>query len=52
MSNAKVMIINLIVRLIKTTLHKMSQYFPKPYRNFGGNIKIELNFSSYATKLD
>ena len=52
MSNAKVMIIHLIVRLIKTTLHKMSQHFPKPYRNLGGDIKIELNFSSYATKSD
>ena len=52
MSNAKVMIIHLIVRLIKTTLHKMSHHFPKPYRNLGGDIKIELNFSSYATKSD
>ena len=52
MSNAKVMIIHLIVRLIKTTLHKMSQHFPKPYRNLGGDIKIELNFSIYTTKSD
>ena len=27
---------------------KMSQYFPKPFRSFGGNIKGDL--SSYATK--
>ena len=27
----------------------MSQYFP-PYKNFGGNIKVELDLSSYATK--
>ena len=31
MSNGKVMIIHLIVGLIKKTLYKMSQYFPKPY---------------------
>ena len=29
--------------------YKMSQYFP-PYRSFGGNIKVELDLSSYATK--
>ena len=27
----------------------MSQYFP-PYRSFGGNIKVELDLSSYETK--
>ena len=27
----------------------MSQYFP-PYKNVGGNIKVELDLSSYATK--
>ena len=31
MPNGKVMIIYLIVGLIKKTLYKMSQYFPKPY---------------------
>ena len=30
----------------------MSQYFPKPYRAFEGNVKIELDWSSYATKAD
>ena len=30
----------------------MSQYFPKPYRNFGENVKVELYLSSYATKAD
>ena len=30
----------------------MSQYFPKPYRNFGGNVKVQLDLSSYATKVD
>ena len=29
----------------------MSQYFP-PYRTFGGNVKVELDLSSYATKTD
>ena len=28
----------------------MSQNFPKPYRNFGGNVKVELDLSSYGTK--
>ena len=27
----------------------MSQYFP-PYRSFGGNVKVELDLSSYETK--
>ena len=30
----------------------MSQYFPKLYRNFGGNVKVELDLSSYATKAE
>ena len=30
----------------------MSQYFPKPYRNFEGNVKGELDLSSYPTKAD
>ena len=30
---------------------KMSQYFP-PYRSSGGNIKVELDLSNYATKPD
>ena len=29
----------------------MSQYFP-PYRSHGGDIKVELDLSSYATKQD
>ena len=52
MSNGRVMIIHLIVGLIKDTLYEMSQYFPKSYRNFGGNVKVELDLSSHATKLD
>ena len=30
----------------------MSQYFPKPYRTFGGNINVKVDSSNYATKLD
>ena len=30
----------------------MSQHFSKPQRTFGGNIKVELDLSSYATKGD
>ena len=31
---------------------KMSQYFPKPFRNFGGNINVKVDLSNYATKTD
>ena len=30
----------------------MSQYFPKPFRSFGGNIKVKVDLSNYATKAD
>ena len=30
----------------------MSQYFPKPFTNFGGNINVIVDLSNYATKLD
>ena len=46
------MIILLIVGLIKKTLYKMSQYFPKPYEPFGGVINITVDLSNYATKDD
>ena len=46
------MIILLIVGLIKKALYKMSQYFPKPYEPFGGNINVRVDLSSYATKDD
>ena len=36
------MIILLIVGLIKKTLYKMSQYFPKPYEPFGGDMNYIL----------
>ena len=44
------MIILLIVGLIKKTLYKMSQYFPKPYEPFGGDINVKVDLSNYATK--
>ena len=28
----------------------MSQYFPKPFRSFGGNINVKHDLSNYATK--
>ena len=28
----------------------MSQYFPKPYKLFGGDINVKVDLSSYATK--
>ena len=31
---------------------KMSQYFPKPFKNFGRNINAKVDFSNYATKAD
>ena len=30
----------------------MSQYFPKPYETFGGDINIKVDLSNYATKTD
>ena len=30
----------------------MSQYFSKPFRNFGGNINVKVDLSNYATKTD
>ena len=46
------MIIRVKTRLIKKTLHKMSQYFPKPYKPFGGDISVKVDLSNYATKTD
>ena len=31
---------------------KMSQYFPKPYEPFSGDINLEVDLSNYATKAD
>ena len=30
----------------------MSKYFPKPFRHFGGNIKVKVDLSNYVTKAD
>ena len=30
----------------------MSQYFPKSFRSFGGNINVNVDLSNYATKTD
>ena len=35
---------------MKKTLYKMSQYFPKPYEPFGGDINVTVDLSNYATK--
>ena len=60
MWNGKVMIIRLIAGLIKKKLvwfywfqlYKMSQYFPKLYETFGGDINVQVDLSNYATKAD
>ena len=31
---------------------KMSQYFPKLFKSFGGNINVKFDLSNYATKTD
>ena len=57
-SNGKVMIIHLIAGLIKTMLNEipcifcMSQYFPKPYEPFSGDINVKVDLSHYARKTD
>ena len=30
----------------------MNQYFPKPFRSFGGNANVKVDLSNYATKTD
>ena len=52
MSIGKAMIINLIAGLMKKTLHKVSQYFPKPYQPFGGDTNVKVDLFNYATKTD
>ena len=52
MLNGKIMITHLIVELVKKILCKMSQYFPKPYEPFGGDINVKVHLSNYATKAD
>ena len=49
--NGKVMIILLTVGLItKTSLYKMSQYFPKPYELSSKSVKFKSDPSNYTTK--
>ena len=31
---------------------RISQYFPEPYEHYGGNLRVELDLSNYATKDD
>ena len=31
---------------------KMSQYFPKPYEPFEGDVNVKADLSNYATKSD
>ena len=51
-SNGKDTIIKLIVGLIKRHCIKMSRYFPKPFRRFGKNINVKVDFSNYVKKSD
>ena len=44
------MIILLVVGLIKKTLYKMSHYFRKPYKQFGGDTNVTVDLSNYATE--
>ena len=30
----------------------MTNYFPKPFRNFRGNINVKVDLSNYVTKTD
>ena len=30
----------------------MSEYFPKPFKTFGGNTNAKVDLSNYATKSD
>ena len=40
------------IDIYRYIFYKKSQYFPKPYECFSGNIKVQLNRSNYATKAD
>ena len=44
------MINHLIAGLIKKTLYKMVQYFPKSYEPLGEDINVKVDLSNYATK--
>ena len=51
-SDGKDTIIYLTVGLIKKTLYKMSQYFPKLFRYFGENINVKVDLWNYSIKTD
>ena len=36
----------------KLSCIRMSQYFPKSYEPFGGDINVKVDLSNYATKTD
>ena len=36
----------------KKSLHKISQYFPKPHKTFGGKTNVKVDLSNYAAKAD
>ena len=40
--------------MFKNTIssYKMSQYFPKPYEPFCGDINVKVDLSNYAAKAD
>ena len=42
----------MVAGLINMILYKMSQYFPKPYEPFGGDINVKVYLLNYATKTD
>ena len=50
MSDGKIMIIHLIVRLIKKILLYKMSYFPQLYTRIKNKIKVELDLPHYATK--
>ena len=39
-----------MILLVTIPLHKMSQYFPKPYEAFCGDINVNVDLSNYPTK--
>ena len=51
MSNGKAMMNHLIAGLMEKILYKVSQYFPKPYKPFGGNINVKADLSNYSKTL-
>ena len=52
MSNGKVYDNSFNSWLIKKTLSKMGQYFPKPYKTFGRDVNVKVDLSNYVTKTD